>query len=45
MAFRTISEEGTPDYEIWTCDNCNRSVVLQGTGGDVAFCPCEYEEQ
>lgn len=49
MGFKTISEEGCPDYEIWTCDECGYQVVLNGVGGDVAGCPrciareCEEE--
>jgi len=39
----TISEKGYNDYEIWTCDNCGRSVYMAGVGGDVACCPCEFE--
>lgn len=40
-----VSEEGTPDYEIWTCKNCGRRIVLAGVGGDVACCPCEFEDE
>ena len=43
MTFETISEEGYNDYEIHTCDDCKRTTVLQGVGGDVAGCPCEFE--
>ena len=38
MSFETISEEGRPDYEIWTCDDCSYSITLNGVGGDVADC-------
>lgn len=37
-----VSEEGQKDYEIWTCKNCGRTVTVN-CGGDVAFCPCEFE--
>ena len=41
-SFRTISEEGEPDYEIWTCPDCGYEQVMVGVGGDVACCPrCE----
>ncbi len=40
------SEDGT--YEVWTCDICGHTIILQGLGGDVSDCPnClrkEYEE-
>lgn len=47
MSFQieTVSEEGYNDYEIWTCDNCGRSLCLSGVGGDVACCPCEFEHE
>ena len=45
MSYETVSEEGQSDYEVWTCDNCGRSVVLAGVGGDVACCPCEFENE
>jgi len=49
MGFKTISEEGSPDYEVWTCDTCGYSICLVGVGGDVAECPeCirkEYERE
>lgn len=45
MSFETISEEGWPDYEVWTCDACGYSICLNGVGGDVACCPeCEANE-
>jgi len=31
--------------EIWTCGNCGRSQFMQGEGGDVACCPCEFEHE
>lgn len=39
MSFEVISEEGFPDYEVWTCDVCGYSVHLVGVGGDVGECP------
>jgi len=39
MGFKTVSEDGHADYEIWTCDKCGYSIILAGTGGDVAECP------
>lgn len=45
MSIETISEDGHEDYEIWTCDNCGRSVVMAGVSGDVACCLCEFEEE
>jgi len=39
MSFETISEDDWSDYEIWTCDKCGFSVVMQGVGGDVCECP------
>lgn len=49
MGFKTVSEEDREDYEIWTCDVCGYSMVLNGVGGDVCCCPrCvsrEYEEE
>lgn len=49
MSFQVISEEWHEDYEVWTCDRCGHSIVLNGVGGDVAECPkCisrEYEEE
>lgn len=38
MGFEIISEQGFPDYEIYTCDTCGWSVTLAGVGGDVAEC-------
>lgn len=38
MGIETISEEGSEDYEIWTCDKCNHTEILNGVGGDVAEC-------
>lgn len=45
MGFETINEEGQEDYEIHTCNNCGRQTQLSGVGGDVACCPCEYENE
>lgn len=46
MGFEVISPgNGWPDYEVWTCDRCGRSVTLQGVGGDVSDCICEYEDE
>jgi len=39
MSFEVVSEEGWPDYEIWTCDKCHHQIALAGVGGDVAECP------
>lgn len=39
MGFKTISEEGQDDYEIYTCDICGWETCLVGVGGDVAECP------
>lgn len=41
----TVSEEGHEDYEVWTCKNCGRTTCLSGTGGDIACCPCEFENE
>ena len=43
MGIEIVSEEGFADYEIHTCDNCGRTTMLAGTGGDVACCLCEFE--
>lgn len=46
MSFEIISEPGDcPDYEIHTCDDCGRQTTLNGVGGDVAYCPCEFETE
>jgi len=47
MSFKIeiVSEDDHDDYEVWTCKNCGRSIILQGTGGDVACCPCEFENE
>ena len=39
MSFETISEDDHEDFEVWTCDTCGHSIVLNGVGGDVAECP------
>ena len=45
MAFKTISDEYGPDYEVWTCDKCGYQIALEGVGGDVACCPkCECDD-
>ena len=50
MSFKieTVSEDDWPDYEVWTCQECGYSIILNSVGGDVAECPkCvarEYEE-
>lgn len=44
-SFEVISEEGQGDYEIFTCGRCGHSIVLAGTGGDVACCPCEFKHE
>ncbi len=41
----TVSEEGSEDYEVWTCKSCGKTITLSGVGGDVACCPCEYEHE
>lgn len=41
----TVSEEGVQDYEVWTCKRCGRSYCLSGTGGDIACCECEFENE
>jgi rubrerythrin len=44
-----MSFEETEDgmNEVWTCDTCGYTIMLQGVGGDVSDCPeClkkEYE--
>lgn len=45
MSFKTISEEGQEDYEIWTCDTCGYQITLSGVGGDVAECPRCIEKE
>lgn len=45
MAIETISGESHEDYEIHTCDSCGRKTMLNGVGGDVACCPCEFEDE
>ncbi len=45
MSYQVVSEGDGPDYEIHTCDNCGRTTVLSGVGGDVACCPCEFENE
>lgn len=40
-----VSEEGWPDYEVWTCQDCGRVVILAGVGGDVCCCPCEFKRE
>jgi hypothetical protein len=45
MSFKieTISEEGSSrDQEVWTCKQCGRVIIIEA-GGDVACCPCEFE--
>lgn len=48
MSWETVSEEDWPEYEIFTCDECGWSCVVNGVGGDIAECPgCltkEYDE-
>jgi len=39
MGFKTISEDGFPDYEVYTCDVCGHPIVLQGVGADISECP------
>lgn len=45
MSYQTVSEGDGPDYEIHTCDRCGRTTILAGVGGDVACCPCEFENE
>jgi len=45
MTYEVVSEGDGPDYVIWTCDNCGRQLILSGVGGDVACCPCEFENE
>jgi uncharacterized Zn finger protein (UPF0148 family) len=39
-----ISGDMGEDYEVWTCKECGRTVLVN-RGGDVACCPCEFEEE
>lgn len=44
MSYEIVSDGVFPDYTVWTCDSCGRSMIVP-PGGDVAFCPCEFEEE
>jgi hypothetical protein len=41
----TVSDNDGPDYEIWTCKDCNTQLILEGVGGAVACCPTCEERQ
>ena len=44
---KLLETYSTGDYtenEVFQCENCGRTFTIQ-SGGDIAFCPCEFENE
>lgn len=41
----TICNDYEDVAEVFRCTDCRRTVYLQGVGGDIACCICEFEKE